>query len=166
MASREHHIKGTGYQSPKEGHFTFRTPKAAYALAEHLAEQCKSSHLVSMGLKELFLNAIEHGNLEIGFEEKGRLIQEDIYLEELDTRLQSPPYAQREVLLKVCRMGDSITFKIFDEGKGFDPEPFLQFSLGRISLLHGRGIALANLACFERVSYNRAGNMVQCTTAA
>ena len=142
--------------------FVLRTPEAAYELAGFLAEKCKNYPLILLGLRELLMNAIEHGNLEIGFEEKGQLIDRNIYLQELDKRLAMEPYSSRMVALQVTKKGDEITFVIVDEGKGFDPGPFLKMASRRIKMAHGRGIALANNVCFYRLSYNERGNVVEC----
>jgi len=142
--------------------YAFRTPQAAYELADFLAKSCMNHPLITLGLKELLLNAVEHGNLEIGFEEKSHLINTNTYLEELNSRLKKQLYAAREVVLEVTKKGKEFTFTIVDQGQGFDPAPFLNMASRPIKLTHGRGIALANEVCFEHLTYRGRGSIVEC----
>ncbi len=48
-----------------------------------------------MGLSELLVNAIEHGNLEIGYDEKSRLLQSEGWQGEIDRRLALPEYTDQ-----------------------------------------------------------------------
>jgi CheY-like chemotaxis protein len=56
----------------REATFAFRTPEAARDLAVVLASACPDPRRVAIGLTELLLNAVEHGNLAIGYREKTR----------------------------------------------------------------------------------------------
>ena len=47
--------------------FRFRTIDEAGALAHGLAGLCEAPEMVHIGLTELLVNAVEHGNLDIGF---------------------------------------------------------------------------------------------------
>ncbi len=53
-----------------EGRAEFRTIEDAQNLAILLAKQCPDYDRVLFGLRELMINAVEHGNLEIGYEKK------------------------------------------------------------------------------------------------
>ena len=63
----------------KEGRFTFHTLEEARNLSILLAELCPDPHKIVTGLKELLLNAVEHGwtptkNLTMG--KKGKHIED------------------------------------------------------------------------------------------
>src|SRR5690606_32274663 len=60
--------------------FQLRHFEDAKWLASSLSRNSCDPHACQMALGELLLNAIEHGNLEIGYEEKTRLIQERTWL--------------------------------------------------------------------------------------
>ena len=78
-----------------EGTFRFRTLEDARALAQSLANRCPDPTNVGLGLLELLVNAVEHGNLGISTKEKARLLHQGIWedvgtpqrLQDLDARL-------------------------------------------------------------------------------
>jgi len=115
-----------------------------------------------MGLFELMMNAIEHGNLEIGAREKRNLLAEDRLVEEIQTRLTDGPYKDRLVTVDMRRDSDVLSFCITDQGKGFDWAQFMQgdtdASLSESEL--GRGILLARSIGFDRLAYSGIGNVV------
>ena len=113
-----------------------------------------------IGLGELLINAIEHGNLEISGKEKIRLKEEERWLEEIEARLKSPRFNQRQVTVKLQQEQQQLVFTISDQGIGFDwkkvtPElPDDDHDYG------GRGIFLARHLCFSSVDYQGCGNRV------
>ena len=58
--------------------FTFRTPEEAKSLAMLLAHAYPDPNRVVTGILELTLNAVEHGNLNIGYKGKTRLLDQDL----------------------------------------------------------------------------------------
>lgn len=121
---------------------------------------------VRMGLQELLINAIEHGNLGISAEEKREALMNDTYEELLETRCQMPEYAARRV--KVWMENDPIQrmfhCRICDEGDGFDWETLLQGNTETIPTLagSGRGIFLVK-TLIPQIQYFGRGNEVALT---
>lgn len=118
---------------------------------------------VSLGLREILLNSLEHGNLGIGFEQKSELMRAGLWQQEIEFRQNILPYRQRNVQLSSSMSDRSfVIFRIMDEGNGFDWEPFLTFDPLRQQEPNGRGIALAKNFCFDNLVYHGLGNCVDC----
>lgn len=141
-----------------EGRFTLRTPPEAEELAHFLASGTQEPTRRVTGMIELMLNAIEHGNLELGFDEKQLLLRQGAWETEVLRRLGAPPYAQRQVTVELHQQGSDLELTIEDEGHGFDWAAAQPATVG--ARLHGRGIALARELAFERVTYQGRGNRV------
>ena len=60
-----------------EGKFKFRTLDDAYKLTILLAKFCPQPMEIVMGLRELLINAVEHGNLGLSYEQKKDLCEEN-----------------------------------------------------------------------------------------
>ncbi|GAB1721131.1 MAG: response regulator [Nitrospira sp. CR1.1] len=144
----------------ESGTFHFRTPEEAKNLAMLLAHAYPDADRVVTGILELTLNAIEHGNLNIGYREKSRLIEADQLEEEIAHRLSSPPYSSRVATAKFSRQPHGLTLHITDQGNGFDWKQYLDFDPERAFDTHGRGIAMANKVSFDQIEYRGHGNQV------
>ena len=142
------------------GTFHFRTPEEARNLAMLLAHAYPDADRVVTGILELTLNAIEHGNLSIGYKEKSRLIEEDKLEEEIAHRLSSPPYSSRVATAKFSRQPHGLSLHITDQGNGFDWKNYMDFDPERAFDTHGRGIAMANKVSFDQIEYRGNGNQV------
>jgi len=139
---------------------TFRTTDEAESLASFLANCFPDPERALNGISELLINAVEHGNLGISYEEKTRLMDENRWREEIDRRLQSPPFAQKKVVVIFERKEKTWYLQVTDEGAGFDWKNYLEFDPSRASHNHGRGIAMANTISFDKLIYNKQGNQV------
>lgn len=118
---------------------------------------------VEIGLRELLVNAVEHGNLEISFEEKSGLQREGKYYEALRQKQLDPVLGARKVHIQYEFKGNEFKAVIRDEGKGFDHKKQAQIKVAELGQLqHGRGLLLAR-AEFDSVTYNDAGNAVTVT---
>jgi anti-sigma regulatory factor (Ser/Thr protein kinase) len=148
------------YRLLRYAEFEFRTLRDARELAAELAGLCPDPERVSLGLLELMVNAIEHGNLEISFGEKSRLCCVDTWEEEVERRLSAPNFAGRFGSVRVSRTEDGISFVVSDQGQGFDWEKYLDFDAARALSPNGRGIALARRFAFADLSYQAPGNVV------
>jgi anti-sigma regulatory factor (Ser/Thr protein kinase) len=115
---------------------------------------------LAIGLIELFLNAVEHGNLGIGYKEKSVLNLNGTWDVEIERRMALPENASKVVEVEFQRVQKEIRFRIRDQGQGFDWESYLQFSPERAFDSHGRGIALARNLSFSRLEYQGSGNEV------
>ena len=142
------------------GTFRFRTPEEAKHLAMLLAHAYPDANRVVTGILELTLNAIEHGNLNIGYKEKSRLIEEEQLDSEIERRLSDPLYSSREATAQFVRRPDTLSLHISDQGKGFEWQKYLNFDPERAFDTHGRGIAMANKVSFDRIEYRGNGNQV------
>ena len=147
----------------KKGVYTFRTLKEADILSILLAKDCPNPSMVVHGVSELLINAVEHGNLGISYEEKTVLIENGELDAEVERRLEMQEYREKVVTLEFERKENKIHFCIKDEGDGFDCSPYLQFEPDRAFDTHGRGIAMSKELSFDSLEYNGKGNEVLAT---
>lgn len=143
------------------GSFVFRTLDEARNLATMLALACPKPDVAAVGLVELLVNAVEHGNLEVGWELKSKLLQEGRWTEEIEYRLKGGYYGKRTARVDFTRFDDHIEVVVEDEGPGFDFAPFLDGTNKKRSLYHGRGILFARDMAFDAIEYFDKGNRVQ-----
>jgi len=141
--------------------FQFRTPEDATLLSAFLARLTNDPDKISMGLFELLINAVEHGNLGISYDEKTQLIERKRLSEEIAVRLDHPDYQNRIAEVRLMRSPESLVFTIEDQGQGFDFEDYLEFSIERALDNHGRGIMLANKISFDEIEYTKGGRLVK-----
>ena len=142
------------------GTFSLRTIEEANNLAVTLAGACPDSRAAVIGLSELLINAVEHGNLEIGYQGKSDLIAAKRLKEEVEERLSRPGTRDKSVTVEVTRSAAEIAFVITDAGPGFDYRGFLDMDPARTFDSHGRGIALARKISFSSLEYRGRGNQV------
>lgn len=117
---------------------------------------------VRLGVRELLINAIEHGNLEIDYETKSKLLAAGEYLKFVNQRQQEAAYRERKVIVEHSINPDRAIYRIKDEGNGFDHAAMERRTLTDMQqgdLQHGRGMAMAR-SIFDVVRYNKAGNVV------
>ena len=145
--------------------FRFRTVDQASALAHGLAMLCAEPDMVSIGLSELLVNAVEHGNLGLGFEAKSALVQAGRWREEIERRQQDPQYRNRVAVLSVEQLPDLVRFVIVDQGDGFAWQRFVEMPVERSTRLNGRGIALARNLSFLSLNFRDGGREVEATAA-
>lgn len=113
---------------------------------------------VAMALQEAIANALYHGNLEVSSD----LRQEDErhFYAEADARRRRPPYRDRAIHIAAQLDRDSATYRIRDEGPGFDTTtldtPFDPESLMRVG---GRGMILIR-SFMDEVAHNEDGNEI------
>lgn len=140
-----------------------RTLQEAKDIALLLADASMNPTRTVAGYSELLINAIEHGNLGISYAEKGKLLEHDCWMEEVEKRLQQPRYADRIVEIIMDRGPDALVVTITDQGDGFDWHKYLKFRPERAFDLHGRGIAMASELSFDKLEYLGKGNSVATT---
>ncbi|MBF0415423.1 MAG: response regulator [Magnetococcales bacterium] len=147
----------------EEARFRIQTMSEAFQLSVLLSLTCPNPEKAAIGLREILINAVEHGNLGITYEEKGILNSNNKLEEEIKRRLALPENQEKHVVVLFTRKEDEISFHIRDDGSGFDSEPYLDFNPERMLDTHGRGIAIAVKASFDDVRYLGSGNEVECT---
>lgn len=149
----------------REGRFRFRDIRQARLLAARLASLCPRADHVSMGLSELMVNAVEHGNLEIDYAHKGELLERGEWLAEIERRLASADLGGRWAEVAVTREPGLIRFEVRDQGPGFDWRHYLELDAERAFDAHGRGIAMARHLAFDTLEYLGSGNLVSATVS-
>ncbi len=156
--------KGTRtFNMMKSGTFEFKSLEDGNVIVGILAQACPEPGQAMLGLSELLINAVEHGNLGITYQLKTELLENDSWKQEIERRLAMDEYASRYVEVKFTRQADKISFTITDQGDGFDWQPYLQIDAARGSDSHGRGIAMAGMLSFDRIEYQGKGNQIVAT---
>lgn len=132
----------------------------SFRLTNMLSNYLDSNYItpIRVALREMIINAIEHGNLEITYEEKTRALAENRYFELLAKRRNHPEFANRKVRIDSIISPSKAIYRITDDGKGFDPKAYL-LKKHQITDCHGRGIMMT-LQVFDVVRYNKKGNQV------
>ncbi len=148
-----------------QGEFHLKTPEEAENVAFLLGSLFPRPDLAITGLFELLINAIEHGNLGIGFENKASLVTQSLLDSEVRTRLARPEYQDRKVVVHYSGTVREISVTIRDDGEGFDWKPYLEAPAKRPAKATGHGIAKANLISFDSVVFSDKGNEVQVSAA-
>lgn len=143
------------------GEFHIKTPDEAENISFLLGSLFPRPELAVSGLYELAMNAIEHGNLEIGFDAKSKLIAASALENEIANRLSMPKNADKKVVVTYHNDGRQQTVTIADEGPGFDWRPYMEIEPSRATKGNGRGIAKANLISFDNLTYHGNGNKVE-----
>ncbi len=147
----------------KQAEFSIRTVDEASQLASFIARACPNAEMVVMGISELLINAVEHGNLGLSYAEKSSLKRDDCWRPEIDRRAALPSNIEKEVKLQFQRDERSITLRVIDQGNGFDWQSFLEIDPERAFDPNGRGIALARLLSFSTLIYEGGGNTAVAT---
>lgn len=140
--------------------FTLRTIEEAQGLSALLSSLCPDPERVAVGLFELLVNAVEHGNLGISYAEKSALIEAGRWRREVEERLADERLGRRRATVEFERTADELRFTITDQGEGFDWSRFDRFAPERAFDVNGRGIYMARMASFDRVDYHPPGNRV------
>ena len=144
----------------KKGEFEVYTPEQGEQLSALLSSACPEPRKVVVGLWELILNGIEHGNLGISYEEKSQLNQDATWMSEIEHRLSLSENKNKSVRIQMNSNDNNIEFVIEDQGIGFDWQDYIDISPERAFDSHGRGIAMACMHSFDRVEYHGKGNIV------
>ncbi|MBN1499567.1 MAG: ATP-binding protein [Spirochaetes bacterium] len=120
-------------------------------------------NMIRTAIKEILINAIEHGNLNISFEEKTTALENDKYFDLLSERRQIENLSGRKVYVKYVISSKKIVYIIKDEGDGFDHEKMYSEAnviANEQFLSHGRGLILTQHA-FDKIKFNKKGNIVK-----
>jgi len=157
---REH---ADALQLLREAQFEIGTIAEASRLAALLAQACPQPDGAILGLSELLINAVEHGNLGISYACKAELKRRDRWLEEIARRTALPENRNKRVRVRIARENSRVIVRISDEGPGFDWQQYLDFDPARAFDPNGRGIALARLGSFDHLEYLGCGNVVIAT---
>ena len=117
---------------------------------------------VHVALFEMIMNAIEHGNCGINYEEKtAYLAQHNDIIPLIREKCRDPEVGARRVEVGYRITPDHSTFQVRDDGEGFDWRERLadeDLNLGQ----HGHGIRMTR-HYIDNLTYNEAGNEVRFT---
>lgn len=138
--------------------FSFRTIEEAECLAAFAAQCFPDPERVLPGLGELLINAVEHGILEIGYENKTNLLNHDALRTEIERRQNLEEYKNRSAELLITRRDEGLYAVVSDHGKGFEWRRYMSIDPARAGDNHGRGIAQAAVMSFDKLSFNETGN--------
>jgi CheY-like chemotaxis protein len=141
--------------------FEFKTLEQARTLSTLLAKLCPDPDMNGLGLMELMINAVEHGNLAISYDDKSALNMNGEWEQEVLRRQEMEEYKNRIARVSFQRTAEAIIIDIEDEGTGFNYGPYLDFDPARAFDSHGRGIAMANQTSFDDLQYLGSGNHVR-----
>ena len=115
---------------------------------------------LSLAIREVLTNAIEHGNLELTYQEKTRALESGSLDQMLRERAARTELKSRRITITVGRRERRLAITVADEGPGFDwrglPDPS---DTSNLLSAHGRGVLLARLSV-DSLSYNTRGNQV------
>lgn len=120
--------------------------------------------MLRLGLREMIINAIEHGNLGIGFDEKTQALITGNYLDFIAQRQKDPKYQNTQVVIEYQIGPEAAIFKIADQGEGFNYRKIMS-EIDKVNedfLAHGRGIYMAS-QIFDKIEFNTKGNQVLLT---
>ncbi len=148
-----------------KGSFRFRTRSEAKRICSVIANLSDEPESVSVGLIELLFNAIEHGSLEIGYEQKCKSLAEGNWEQEVWNRLNHDNYRNRYVELYFEKHDDRVDLAIIDQGQGFDWSRYMEIEPQSIRLdtPNGRGIVRARSSVLRDINYADSGNTVTCS---
>ncbi len=153
-------VQSSTLQLLQSGCFYLRNLDEARRVATLVAAVCPDPTKALHGVNELLINAIEHGNLGISYQQKGELIRDGGWEDEVERRLEDPAHRDKRVKVAVEQEPSAVVITITDQGQGFDWRPFMEISTKRMRDAHGRGIALAAALSFDAVEYRGCGNQV------
>ncbi len=116
---------------------------------------------IRLSLYEMMVNAIEHGNLEVDYAEKKKLLDTgENYLDILKERSWNEPYRSRKIWVGYHYKNGTLKITVKDEGKGFRTSTYNNDKV-KIDTeeLHGRGIFITKVN-MDKIEYNKKGNQV------
>ena len=151
-------------QSLIMGNQLFLAGDVAYRITHNLRRytDTETAELIRLALVEMIINAIEHGNLEVTFEEKSKALGEGMYADFIARRQRDPAYENRRVRIDLSLGPEAAMYTISDEGPGFDHRAFVKMDIADVNVpmkLHGRGMIISK-KIFDEIRYNEAGNSV------
>ena len=115
---------------------------------------------LKLGLYEILVNSIEHGNLGITYDEKKEALENNTYNELVTRKLKEANEQKKVVNIQTVYNGEELVVEIIDQGKGFNLKELPPLSdPDTLLAVHGRGILLASLY-FDKLEYKEPGNVV------
>jgi DNA-binding NarL/FixJ family response regulator len=146
------------------GNQLFLVGDVTYRMTRNLKRYLDSDtvELMRLALVEMIINAIEHGNLEISYQEKTEALTNSNYFDFINARQVNPLYSGRQVRIEYSITPGEARYDIVDDGSGFNHKEFFEQDMTEINLgfkAHGRGVLMAT-KIFDEVRYSDEGNRV------
>lgn len=137
-----------------------------YRLTRNLENRLEQGVIISMqlGIQEVLINAIEHGNLGIDFKTKSELRKKEGNYWELVMSVSDNEYLMKRTIDVSHQMDEEkVIFTVKDEGDGFDWQYYMSLqseniNTGLLESFHGIGLQMVK-SVFD-VSFNEKGNEV------
>jgi anti-sigma regulatory factor (Ser/Thr protein kinase)/PAS domain-containing protein len=136
------------------------TQRITRNLSRYMKE--KTVNFIKIALHEIIVNAIEHGNLAISYNEKTVAKENNNYFQFIANRRTDPKYSNRKVTIDYVIDDQKAEYTITDEGEGFDYKKYVERgseTANNVYDSHGRGIIMAK-NIFDIIRYNKKGNSV------
>jgi anti-sigma regulatory factor (Ser/Thr protein kinase) len=117
---------------------------------------------IRIALREAIINSIEHGNLDLSYDEKTKSQLEGSYFDLIKKRQTDPVFSDKKVRVEYSLSEEQAVFKISDEGEGFDYTSMMKADNddpANLELEHGRGLIYVRSA-FDQVQFNKKGNQI------
>ena len=141
-------------------------PALIAPLSAQVEEELKDQHFagpttrrqIGVALRKAIDNAIYHGNLELGDDERaeGELVYRDL----AERRRQKPPWRDRSVWVTVMIDEAGAWFTVRDEGPGFDAAASPKSNgTAKLDILRGSGLLLIR-TFMDEVKHNALGNEI------
>jgi len=143
------------------GNFEYKTVEQCNSLSVMLATCFPDPESAVIGLSEIMMNSIEHGNLGITCDEKKELLKKGKIFDEVSRRLELDKYKDRIVKVDYECNNKFVLVTIEDQGDGFNWKNYMQddIEVGTTDF-SGRGIMLSKTMSFDEVQYYGKGNKV------
>ncbi len=124
-----------------------------------LTDNLELVHSAGVVFTELFMNAYEHGNLELDSPTKHKLLKDDTYIETLQEMQKT---CDKKIFVTINNIeynsSNYIITQIRDEGEGFDTQILSQIFRNSRSF-NGRGVFISRSSSLG-IYYNSKGNSV------
>lgn len=147
-------------QIMQRSQFQLRTLAEARTLATELSNFYPQPERVTLGISELLINAVEHGNLGISYLEKSQLLQEGRWEAEIERRLALVENSDKKIEVQIEHTLHEIRLTISDCGDGFESLKYMEMSPERAFDPNGRGIAMSRMISFDSLEYKGSGNQL------
>jgi len=152
-------------QSFEISNYLITADEISHRITRNLRKYLDKSHvsMIRLALREIIINSIEHGNLNISFDEKSDALENGTYIDIVTMRQKDPLFKNKKVSIEYTLTSSKVIYKITDEGDGFEASKYLnknQDELNNSMLTHGRGIFITK-EVFEHILYNKKGNSVE-----
>ncbi len=139
-----------------------------YRLTRNLANKLSPRDIlfIQIAIQEVLVNAVEHGNLEIGYDKKTELKRVGgNYWELLCENCNSEYLEKRKVYRDYCLDDEKIIYTVRDDGRGFSWKQYIEDSeqpnISDVMVtFHGIGLQMVKKA-FDEILFNEKGNEIK-----